>query len=195
MRVYGDDLIIPVDCVHTVVDLLERYGARVGLSKSFWSGKFRESCGKEYYAGHDVSIVKVRNIFPSHRQQVAECESIVSLRNQMYSSGNWAVAAWLDSRIRKVFKHFPNVLPTSSALGRHSFLGYQSEKEDEHLHRPLVKAHVVSSVSPRDPLEGSGALLKFFLKRGVEPTFDERHLERAGRPRTVYIKTRWVTPY
>ena len=195
VRVYGDDIVIPVDYVHTVVDLLEHFGAKVGRPKSFWNGSFRESCGKEYYDGHDVSIVKVRRLFPSHRQQVAEVVSLVELRNQMYQFGNWGLTSWLDGKVREVLHYFPNTLPTSSALGRHSFLGYVSEKEDEHLHRPLVKAHVVSSNSPRDPLEGSGALLKFFLKRGVEPTFDERHLERAGRPRTVYIKTRWVPPY
>nr|QDH88617.1 MAG: RNA-dependent RNA polymerase [Leviviridae sp.] len=195
VRVYGDDLIVPVDYVHTVVDLLEHFGAKVGRSKSFWNGSFRESCGKEYYAGHDVSIVKVRRVFPSRLQQVDEVVSLVSLRNQMYLSGNWVTTKWLDERCRKVLHYFPNVLSTSPSLGRISFLGYVSEKEDEHLHRPLVKAHVVSSRSPRDPLEGSGALLKFFLKRGVEPTFDEKHLERAGRPRTAYIKTRWVPPF
>jgi len=195
VRVYGDDLIVPVEYVHTVVDHLEHFGAKVGLNKSFWNGKFRESCGKEYYEGHDVSIVKVRRVFPSRRQQVAEVVSLVELRNQMYSFGNWATTSWLDGQISGILQYFPCVLPSSPALGRHSFLGYVSEKEDEYLHRPLVKAHVVSSHSPRDPLEGPDALLKFFLKRGVEPTFDERHLERAGRPRTVYIKTRWVPPY
>lgn len=195
VRVYGDDIIVPVDYVHTVVDLLEHFGARVGRSKSFWNGQFRESCGKEYYAGQDVSIVKVRQMFPSHRQQVAELVSLVSLRNQMYFIGNWATTKWLDGKIEGLIHHYPTVEPTSPALGRHSFLGYVSEKEDEHLHRPLVKACVVSSISPRDPLEGSGALLKYFLKRGVEPAFDESHLERAGRPRNVYIKTRWVPPY
>ncbi len=195
VRVYGDDLIVPMEYVHTVVDLLEHFGAKVGRPKSFWNGSFRESCGKEYYDGHDVSIVKVRRVFPKQRQQVAEVVSLVSLRNQMYLSGNWVVTKWLDQKIRGVLKYFPNVLPTSPALGRVSFLGYCAERECEHLHRPLVKAHVVSSQSPRDNLEGPGALLKFFLKRGVEPAFDEKHLERAGRPRTVYIKTRWVPPY
>jgi hypothetical protein len=195
VRVYGDDIVVPIEYVQTVVDLLEHFGARVGRQKSFWTGRFRESCGKEYYDGHDVSIVKVRNMFPSHRQHVAEIQSIVSLRNQFYEHGCWRTAAWLDERIRSVLTYFPNVLPTSSALGRISFLGYLQERECEHLHRPLVKAHVVSSVSPRDPLDGPGALLKFFLKRGSDPTFDGRHLERAGRPRTVRIKTRWVTPY
>jgi hypothetical protein len=195
VRVYGDDLIVPIEYVHTVVDLLEHYGARVGRSKSFWNGSFRESCGKEYYAGQDVSIVKVRRIFPSQRQQVAELVSLIELRNQMYSFGNWGTTQWLDDRIERIVSHYPKVLPTSPALSRHSFLGYISEKEDEHLHRPLVKACVVSSRSPRDPLEGPGALLKFFLKRGSEPTFDAEHLERAGRPRHAYIKTRWVPPY
>ena len=195
VRVYGDDLVVPVDYVHTVVDLLEHYGAKVGRPKSFWNGSFRESCGKEYYAGQDVSIVKVRRVFPLRRQQVAEVVSFVELRNQLYFAGNWDTAKWLDGKIEGILDVFPTVEPTSPALGRHSFLGYVSEKEDEHLHRPLVKAHVVSSRSPRDPLDGPGALLKFFLKRGPEPTFDREHLERAGRPRTAYIKTRWVPPF
>jgi len=195
VRVYGDDIVVPVDVVHTVVDLLEHFGAKVGRPKSFWNGKFRESCGKEYYAGQDVSIVKVRRKFPLHRQQVAEVVSLVELRNQFYQTGNWVTVKWLDERIERIVVHYPKVLSSSPALSRHSFLGYVAEKEDEHLHRPLVKAMVVSSKSPRDPLEGSGALLKYFLKRGVEPTFDESHLERAGRPRNVYIKTRWVPPF
>jgi len=195
VRVYGDDIIVPTEYVHTVVDLLELFGARVGRHKSFWIGKFRESCGKEYYSGHDVSIVKVRNLFPSHRQQVAEVTSLVSLRNQFYEHGCWKTAAWLDVHIRKIFKYFPNVEPTSSALGRVSFLGYVSEKEHEYLHSPLVKAYVDTSVSPRDPLDGPGAMLKFFLKRGSDPTFDGKHLERAGRPRTRRIKARWVSPF
>ena len=195
VRVYGDDLIVPIDCVHTVVDLLERYGARVGRSKSFWNGSFRESCGKEFYAGQDVSIVKVRREFPLHRQHAAEVVSLVSLRNQLYLAGNWDVVKWLDGKIEGILNYFPKIEPTSPALGRFSFLGYLAEKEDEELHRPLVKAHVLSSNLPRDPLSGAGAMLKYFLKRGSEPAFDESHLERAGRPRNVYIKTRWVTPY
>jgi hypothetical protein len=194
VRVYGDDLIVPIDCVHSIVDELERFGARVGRHKSFWNGSFRESCGKEYYDGHDVSYVKVRRLFPSHRQHVAETVSLVSLRNQLYERGCWKTCQWLDDKIRRIIP-FPCVESTSQALGRLSFLGYVSEREDEHLHRPLVKAGVLVSKSPRDYLDGPGALLKCFLKRGDLPTPDEDHLERAGRPRSAYIKTRWVPPF
>ncbi len=195
VRVYGDDLVVPIDYVHTVVHNLSHFGAKVNARKSFWNGSFRESCGKEYYSGHDVSIVKVRNLFPSQRQHVAETISLVSLRNQFYQHGCWEVVRWLDSRLGSILNYFPKVEPSSSALGRHSFLGYQAERVCEHLHRPLVKAYVVSGTSPRDNLDGPGALLKYFLKRGLRARDDGRHLERAGRPRTVRIKTRWVTPY
>jgi len=195
VRVYGDDIIIPVEYVQSVADSLEHFGARVNRRKSFWTGRFRESCGKEYYDGHDVSIVKVRRKFPLHRQHVAETISLVSLRNLFYEYGCWEVCAWLDPMLRDLLKYFPCIESTSSALGRVSFLGYLSEKEHEHYHVPLVKACVVSSRSPKDNLDDRFALLKYFLKRGDSPRFDEKHLERAGRPRVAYIKTRWVTPY
>lgn len=195
VRVYGDDLIVPVDSVFSVVDSLEHFGARVGASKSFWNGKFRESCGKEYYDGFDVSIVKVRRMLPTTRRDVPEVISMVSLRNQLYMAGYWSTVRWMDQYLVKMLKHFPWVADSSSALGRVSFLGYESQKECVKLHAPLVKAWVVSSRLPIDKLDGPGALLKYFLKRGNLPVSDGNHLERAGRPRSTDIITRWVQPY
>ena len=195
VRIYGDDIIVPTDMVLSVVDTLEYFGIRVGADKSFWTGRFRESCGKEYYEGHDVSIVKVRRMFPTTRRHVQEVISIVSLRNQLYRAGCWRTVKWLDSRIRNVIRYFPDVLESSPVLGRHTFLGYDAESYSETLHAPMVKGYVVNSRLPLDNLDGAGALLKFFLKRGGMPTADERHLERAGRPRTVDIKARWASPF
>jgi len=194
VRVYGDDIIVPVEYVQAVVSVLELFGARVNRSKSFWSGKFRESCGKEYFNGEDVSIVRVRDLFPTPRQRVAgRVMSIVSFRNQLYFAGYWQTCKWLDGYIRKVIRYFPVVLPSSPALGRHSFLGYQSERLGPNLHDPQVKGYVEVSKSPPDFLDGPGALLKYFLKQGEEPFFDVKHLERAGRPRAVSIVPRWVS--
>jgi len=190
VRVYGDDIIVPVAHVQTVVDSLQDFGLEVNSRKSFWTGKFRESCGKEYYSGEDVSIVRVRELFPTSQQHATEVISIVSLRNQLYYAGYWSTVRWLDGYIRKVIKFFPTVLPTSPVLGRHSFLGYLAEDHDKYLHRPLVKGFVESSTSPADRLDGRGALLKYLLKQGDEPSFDPRHLERAGRPHAVKIKLR-----
>jgi len=193
VRVYGDDIIVPVDYVHSVVRVLQAFGSVVNSGKSFWSGRFRESCGKEYYAGEDVSIVRVRHKFPTHRRDATGVIGIVSLRNQLYRAGYWSTCQWLDSYIKDVIRHFPVVLESSPVLGRHSFLGFQSKRTGADLHNPLVKGYVISSRIPSDPLEGPGALLKFFLKRGNQPSFDERHLERSGRPHAVNIKLRWAS--
>ena len=176
--------------VHSVVHSLEHFGAKVGADKSFWIGRFRESCGKEYYEGHDVSIVKVRRMFPTTRKHVPEVISLVSLSNQLFEAGCWGTVKWLDDYILGLIKFFPVVSSSSPALGRVSFLGYESQGEHETLHRPFVKGYVVSSRIPRDHLDGYGAMLKFFLKRGGQPSVDGRHLERAGRPHAVDIKLR-----
>jgi hypothetical protein len=193
VRVYGDDIIVPVDYVRSVVQALQDFGSVVNLDKSFWTGRFRESCGKEYYAGEDVSIVRVRREFPTHRKDAQEVISMVSLRNQLYKAGYWSTCQWLDSYIKDVIRHFPVVLESSPVHGRHSFLGYETQRIGDVLHNPLVKGYVESSRIPLDPLEGPGALLKFFLKRGDKPSHDERHLERSGRPRAVNIKPRWAS--
>jgi len=195
VRVYGDDIIVPTDSVHSAVHSLEHFGARVGKAKSFWIGKFRESCGKEYYDGTDVSVVKCRRVFPSARKHAPEVISLVSLRNQLYKAGCWGTAKWLDQKLEGILYWYPHVSDSSSVLGRTSFLGYETEKMCKNLHSPLVKGWVVSSRLPSDILDGPGALLKCLLKRGSEPVADSKHLERAGRPRRVDIKPRWASPF
>jgi len=212
VRVYGDDIIVPVEFVQSVVAVLEAFGAVVNSDKSFWTGSFRESCGREYYAGVDVSIVHVRQMFPTHRKHATRVISTVSLRNQLYYAGYWDTCSWLDGEIAQVLRYFPVVLPTSRVLGRHSFLGFETQKIGMHHHNPMVKGYVVSAVLPSDPLDGPAALLKFHLSRArrsehrsdddyvADPTVhlagplsEAGHLERAGRPHAVNIKLRWAS--
>jgi hypothetical protein len=195
VRIYGDDIIVPVEMVHSVVRVLEAFGSRVNTDKSFWTGKFRESCGREFFDGHDVSVVKVRRVLPTQPKHAQGVISTISLRNQLYLAGYWQVCKWLDDYIRSVIRHFPTVDFDSPVLGRVSLLGYETQKTHATLHTPLVKGYVVRAKPPPDPLEGYGALLKFFLKRGGLPSVNEEHLERAGRPQAVDIKLRWARPF
>jgi len=195
VRVYGDDIIVPVDFVSSVITALEDFGLLVNRGKSFWTGRFRESCGKEYFDGSDVSIFRVRRKFPTSRKDVPELISLISLRNQAYQFGYWRVAGFLDKEIRTLIRYFPNVLESSSILGRWTCLGFDAEYEHPDLQIPLVKGYVVSVELPESNLEDSGALLKFFLKRGEDPFLDEKHLERYGRPKSVRTKLRKACPY
>jgi hypothetical protein len=212
VRVFGDDLVVPRDYVLSVVDELQTFGYVVNISKSYWTGRFRESCGREYFDGHDVSIVKVRSVLPTRRQDASGVLSAVSLRNQLYWAGLWKSAAWMDGYLERLLKHFPNVSPSSPLLGRESALGYQFQRLHPFYHSPLTKGYYVVAKSPSDPLEGPGALLKCLL-RSPHPGFglfdltsrgdslvdvasvDDEHLERSGRPKHVSIKLGWRSPF
>lgn len=195
VRVYGDDIIVPTDYVGPVIQALEAFGLKVNLDKSFWTGKFRESCGGDFYDGDWVTPVYVRREFPRKRADVQEIISLVSLRNQFYWAGLWKTAGYLDNRIRNVLHHYPVVEATSPVLGRHSLLPYKAERMHPDYHKPLVRGYVVRSKIPDSPLTDEWALLKCLLKRGAEPFADSQHLERQGRPLVVGIKLRWAQPY
>jgi len=210
VRVFGDDLIVPRDYVLSVVSELEAFGLKVNTSKSFWTGRFRESCGREYYDGHDVSIVRVRQVLPTQRQDASGVIAAVSLRNQAYWSGLWRTASWLDDYLGKMLNHFPNVSPSSPLLGRESALGYQFQRLDPYTHSPLTKGYYVRAEPPLDHLEGAGALTKCLLRHpesvsqfGIRTeesridvaSVDTEHLERSGRPKHVGIKLGWRPPY
>jgi hypothetical protein len=164
VRVFGDDLIVPVEHVSMIIRTLEHFGARVGQDKSFWTGRFRESCGKEFYDGEDVSIVRVRQELPSVITDATGVIATVSLRNQLYQHGYWRTVAWLDTWLKGMLKHYPTVAPTSPVLGRVSFLGYQTQRMHPSLHSPQVRGYVVQAKAPSDKLDGTGALLKCLLK-------------------------------
>lgn len=196
VRVYGDDIVVPVDLVPAVVRNLELFGFKVNRHKSFWTGKFRESCGKEYYDGHEITIFRVRSVLPSHRQDAPAVISTIALRNQAYWAGYWGVAGYLDTMIQEELKlPLPIVESTSAVLGRLSCLSYQEEREDEDLQVPLVRGVVVRTQIPASPLSDEYALLKWFLKRGDKPFADANHLERQGRPRVVSMKLEYRCPY
>jgi hypothetical protein len=191
VRVYGDDIIVPTDMVSSVIAYLESFGLKVNSNKSFWNGNFRESCGGDYFAGDDVTIVRARRPMPSSRRQVQEVISLVSLRNQLYHAGYWRTVDKLDGRLSDLLGgHFPTVSCDSPVLGRHTYLAPEGLSSCEHLHKPLVRGYVVKSVIPKSKLNGQRALLKCFLSQSDEPIADELHLERAGRPRAVNIKLR-----
>jgi len=56
-RVYGDDIIVRKPVFESLIELLAQLGFSTNKSKTFGSGPFRESCGKDYYNGADVRPV------------------------------------------------------------------------------------------------------------------------------------------
>jgi hypothetical protein len=194
VRVFGDDIIVPKDFVNAVVESLESFNFKVNRNKSFWNGKFRESCGKEYYDGEDVTIVRVRRDLPSNRTAHAEIISTVSLRNQLYRAGLWRSVRYLDNLLEGLIP-FPMVAETSPVLGRVSALGYETQRIHPHYQAPLVRGLVVVDKPRPSRLDDYPALHKVLISSGALPNPDIRHLLFAGRPLSVSTKQRWASPF
>lgn len=60
--VFGDDIIVRKDAYAYVVHCLELFGFTVNVDKSFSSGDFRESCGGDYWRGHDIRGVYISSL-------------------------------------------------------------------------------------------------------------------------------------
>lgn len=197
VRVYGDDIIVPVEYASSVVHTLHQHGLVVNTTKSFWNGKFRESCGKDYYSGHDVSVVKAGKVLPSQRRDALEIVSWSELRNRL-AKAKWVEysrsIAYLDNYIGGLVP-YPYVAENAAILGRIEPSSVIAEKFHSTLHIPLVKGVMLVGRPREDQLSGFGALMKFFLRRGETPFEDKNHLMRSGRPVSVQLKNRWANPY
>lgn len=191
IRVYGDDIIVPSDSFSRTVHALELYGAKVNKAKSYFRSPFRESCGKEYLYGHDVSIVKYRFRLGTSTKQAESLIPTVELHNLLYEFG-WhdtadLLRSWFpDSGHRLGFKSIGGVGV--------AFVTYDEVPAERHMKAPLQRAElfrfVDGSKSPIDKLDGYGAMLKVFSAHRMYD--DVEHLMRAGRPATSVLHRRWV---
>ncbi len=186
VRVYGDDIIVPVDVVDSVRSALRLYGFKVNVHKSFWTGKFRESCGKEYYDGEDVTLTRLRHLPPTSLDQTEQVISMVDFRNQAYWRGLWKTAGIVDSYISEMMP-FPVVMETSTILGRQSVLGIPEYPLDRNLHRPLVTGMRVRYRRRFSPIDDDAALLKS-LRYGLNSSYPEEVAEQ-WTPRGTFSQT------
>jgi hypothetical protein len=111
VSVYGDDIICPVDTVHLVEDVLDYCGFVFNSDKSFWDSPFRESCGKHFFEGVDVTpfyvrrpVDSVEELFLLHNnvwrwvQRMKKFISAVRLRCW------WSFLDYLQSLVPKAYK-------------------------------------------------------------------------------------------
>jgi len=196
--IYGDDIIVPTDDAAVIIDYLHRYKCKVNAHKSFWTGKFRESCGTDAYDGEDVTPTYIRSVPPDNKRDASAIVSWVASSNSFYKKGYWRTATHLIERCESIIGALPIVGPNCAGLGKVSFQHFVSAErwnKDHHVHE--VRTWCAVPVYRKDRLEGYGALTKCLLKLesdNVAPT-DKDHLVRSARYGAVALKRRWVRPY
>jgi len=103
LTVYGDDIILSSSIYHTVTWVLEYCGFTVNAKKSFCNGPFRESCGKHFFNGDDVTPLYIRENIQSPDRMIWFANSI----------RRWARFATygLDGRLYRAYSYTVNLLP------------------------------------------------------------------------------------
>ncbi len=85
ISVYGDDIIIPTEITDSVISALAYCGFSVNLEKSFWDSPFRESCGKHWYGGRDVSPFYLRKPFSTLSDLILTLNQLASWASRCIS--------------------------------------------------------------------------------------------------------------
>lgn len=195
VRVYGDDIIVPVEHVESIKEVFNQFNWKINSEKSFMKGDFRESCGGDYFRGEDVTPIKLRRLPPESIRQVDRYEGFVAFRNALYLKGRWRTCQFLDEQLRALGP-YPLVSVNSPILGRLSLLPHEyrlmrGDRFDHNLHVVKRKGVVAFNQIPASPVSEIGALLKCLLVSSE----DEKHLSRAGRPVARRAKLRYGRPY
>jgi hypothetical protein len=79
VSVFGDDIILPVEAYDMFFKVLSKAGFMINDSKSFSSGRFRESCGGDFFDGYDVRGFYIK--------ETLTLRKIVEFHNYLHRSG------------------------------------------------------------------------------------------------------------
>jgi hypothetical protein len=191
--VYGDDLIVPVHTAPSVIEDLELFGLKVNAAKSFWTGKFRESCGGDYYGGVDVTPVYCRRKLPDCRADVKGLVSAIAFANQLYWAGMWKTSRAVRSAVEKLWGTLPSVAKGDQLLGWESYSNARSHQGwHGDYQRPKSRGLVAVPVRSGDVLDDDPALLKCFRIIGLKEAGDPLHLSTSVRYGNLALKRRWT---
>lgn len=192
VSVYGDDIIAPSCLVPRLARVFSWFGFTINTKKSHWTGYFRESCGKHYYRGRDVSPFYIR-------RPVRTKTDTIRLLNRLME---WNAREWgfiVDEEVAVFHRKWANHIPQELWGGQDpnditSLVTGHSPK-----HRLLRVSKSLSSKIRKSGLEVNRLTYWLTAKR-ESPDFDlEVHPSRQGRhevvPQPEWIaRTSW-TPW
>lgn len=192
--VFGDDMIVPLDAWDGLQGLLGHLGLKVNHTKTFFTGRFRESCGMDAWDGSDVTPV-----YSITYPDVSRPESIASTidtHNNFVQRGWYNVAEYAKSRVLSQ-RALPiaNVPIGSGAFGwfDHMWDGNQHLKRrwNPDTHQVEVRVLALETRMARRPTTGPSQVLQYFTEARPTRFIRGDRIGVPGRARTS-IRARWV---
>lgn len=199
VRIYGDDIIVPVEYVPELYRTLELVGLKVNLDKSFHTGYFRESCGADYWKGFEVQPIYARVRTPKTTRDVKEIVSYVSLHNQFHDRfGDCEITDLLGSIIKGLLPDIP--FGDANSSGDLVLNGIATvERFNKDLWRGERRGYVTVPKRKKSRASSYAKLHASLHRVKGSPTnllhigaVDKDHLSHHSRPTSAVIRRRWV---
>jgi hypothetical protein len=183
VSIYGDDLIIPADCLPAFEQLCSTCGFKVNTQKSYSNTYYRESCGKHYWNGVDIT--------PAYkRRQLRTDQDIMVFHNELVRRACRGYYYGRDIRYKPACGYLMSITEKakdcliSEGYGDGGFIcnldharpSYRRRQQDGWRTKQLI---FKPSVRVDD---GHNVLLARLWKRSVSMSFgNEEHIPRVGR--------------
>lgn len=195
VRVFGDDIIVPEDGAATLVELIHALGLRVNPKKTFIEGNFRESCGVDAFAGHDVTSVNILDV--PRRASPGSVVSSVDTHNNLCEKGFIATSAFIRKTARQLAQAKVRFVEHGSGLfGWSSLFGTDGPpprmRFNRHLQVTEVQCHALKVREYRLPAKEAAGLLQYFTEAPKQVTSSTSTLGHLSRRPKVGLALRWV---
>jgi len=162
VAVFGDDIVIPEDSRGLLFEALEILHFKVNCDKSFWTGRFRESCGVDAFRGVNVTPAFWRA--PNSGKPEATA-STIEVHNNFYSKFLLCTASYLATTMRG--DSIPRVRMASGFLGLKSFqrpIRPAFTRWNKGLQKAEALVTTLNVTIPKLPIEDDSALFQYFTE-------------------------------
>ncbi|UJQ85358.1 MAG: putative replicase protein [Gulmivirus nemorisvicinum] len=191
VRVFGDDLICPVDWVDKVAVVLEALHLKINRAKSFAVGNFRESCGTDAFMGYVVTPARLG--LSDLESDTLLLASRVAVSNNFHKKGLWHAAAWLAQTVT----HRGRIPVVKIGAGAFGFVTYAGVgippgckvRWSTALQRWEVLSDMAVATTTTVKQDGPACLLQFFTEE-PDPYIDWESGVAVGG--NVARRRRWV---
>lgn len=166
VTVFGDDIIVPTEVVGVLTRLLEIYDFKVNVAKTFSTGRFRESCGLDCFAGQDITPAYWYGPCEDSPESIAGC---IEVSNNFYRKFMLRTAEHIQRTSEGIIR-FPRVSYSSGHLGFvdrcfdsecHQFFKTRWNRD---LQRSEILIPGLTSRSDVERIQDDSALLQFFTE-------------------------------
>lgn len=117
VSIYGDDLIIPSAYADRAIELFNFCGFTINPQKSFTRGYYRESCGKHYWNGQDITPVYLKESIQSEPSVYKIHNAIRRFSHRLYSSDFGcdvrfrSICSFLRLHVKRNLRKIPFLIP------------------------------------------------------------------------------------